>query len=101
MADNKTCGTCANAYDSNILCSYMDNDIGFRTRIAKPRDTACEYYVERASGIEHRCRELEQLAREMLEKLRWYGDGEFCCVYQSDIDPFAKRLRELGVSFDG
>lgn len=63
-------------------------------------DEACEGWREIEMPLEQRFQQLEQVARDMLEKLRRYGDGEFCCVYQSDIDPFAKRLIELGVSLD-
>ena len=101
MAGKKTCGTCARVYDTLLCCIYAESDTRYYGRMTSPSAIACEHYMEQANPIEERCQQLEQLAREMLEKLRRYGDGEFCCVYQSDIDPFAKRLRELGVSLDG
>lgn len=100
MNGNKTCGTCVHVCETLLHCTYAETDTRYYGRMTSPSATACEHYMERANHIEQRCQGLEQLAREMLEKLRWYGDGEFCCVYQSDIDPFAKRLRELGVNLD-
>lgn len=83
----KTCGTCANGECESIRCLI--------TQDTHVPCFVCADYIERADS-------LEQVALDMLEKLRWMTSANAAAGFSiylisKDIDKLAERARALGV----
>lgn len=95
----KTCGNCLMYDDEKAQCDYFVMEGGEEVHERRsPEDGACKDWEKLELSLEQRCKQLEQVARDMWRYVVAHNTPD---VPGIDMTEFGDRLEALGVSLGG